>query len=452
MTDPRERLRWEVGFVLLFTALFMLGATSAWANGGPEVAAFYQDGYQNGCVVVDGEGFTPGADLEVTFWDRHGTVHHTVVVAADEDGKFHLDWCLGSYPWYGPGGVTVTEVATGLSASGPLRLPLPPVPPDIPECPADPFLVYGTPGDDPRLAGTRCDDVIWGDTDAALVGTVAGGNAEGGDDTIFGYSGDDLIYGDAGTLISGEMACTWVPGERRRGGHLECDIAWGSGGDDIIDTGTGDDTIYGDAPVIDEFGVGGDDTINGSHGDDTIYGDAEELGSGSLFPPAPGGIGGDDTITGGEGDDTIYGDAQDLGHGSFSGDDTITGGNGDDHLWGDGDGGWLAFSGDDEFVYDLSGVPQGDDIIYDFERSGWISQGDTLVLTGVADLNGGGVDVTDLDNPASGHTVATVGDDVVLDLNGGADSVTLLDVASRRFTPTSWAELDDRVDLEIQPV
>ncbi|MET0767724.1 MAG: calcium-binding protein [Aeromicrobium sp.] len=167
-------------------------------------------------------------------------------------------------------------------------------------------MITGTPGSDEIRSGGG-DDVVTGDGNAVLGGTVNGGN-----DTINGGDGDDYLTGDGGAALGGTV----------------------NGGDDTINGGDGNDQILGDG--FDFLGGttnGGDDVLNGGDGDDVIYGDGNDViyvdgDSGVIcivFFCSPTANGGDDVLNGEGGNDVLLGN---------SGSDLLCGGEGDDLLLG----------------------------------------------------------------------------------------------------------------------
>jgi len=205
------------------------------------------------------------------------------------------------------------------------------------------------------------------------------------------------------------------------------------GGDDVLNGGPGDDRLTGDASSNVDGSIAGDDILNGDEGDDIMKGD------GRLYD---GSIGGDDVIDGGPGDDWIEGDGT-LYDTSVGGDDTITGGPGDDTLYGDAETvDATATAGSDTFVYDAS-ANEGNDTIGDAGVNG---VEDTLQFDNVADVNGGGVDLSDMEQLAdvvddgtdvtvtvySDPTETTVNTTIVIEGigTGGINSVAALDATA----------------------
>jgi len=185
-------------------------------------------------------------------------------------------------------------------------------------------------------------------------------NGTTGDDSLTGGAGDDRINGGPGHDVM-------------RGGDGADRMSGGDGFDDM-NGNAGDDTLAGDAG--DDWVVGGkdNDVLFGDEGNDIVYGN---LGS--------------DTCDGGAGADLIRGG---------QGDDVLTGGVGDDWLSGD--------RGDDT----ITGGP-GADVFHSFAGAG---------KDVVTDFNAGEGDRIQLD-PGTAYTTAQAGDDVIVDLGGGAQVI-----------------------------
>ena len=213
------------------------------------------------------------------------------------------------------------------------------------------------------------------------------GTGNAGDNTITGNSGantldgglgDDTLNGGAGndTLIGGE-------GDDMLDGGLDADLMQGGAGNDTYIVDNSADTI------VEEAG-GGIDTATASVSY-TLGANAENLiltGDGNLE-----GVGNasDNTITGTSGDNRLEG---------MDGNDTLVGGAGNDLL--------LGGAGNDSYQF---GLGDGSDRIIDAQGS------DTLHF-------GNGLTAADLD-------AAQVGQDLVLSVRGGTDSVVLVDWLSQ---------------------
>ncbi|ALR01394.1 calcium-binding protein [Xylella fastidiosa] len=164
-------------------------------------------------------------------------------------------------------------------------------------------------------------------------------------------------------------------------GDAGANLLRGGGGDDVLSGGDGDDTLYGGD---------GNDILHGDAGNDTLYGGG---GNDLLL-----GGDGDDVLDGGEGSNRLEGGAGNdvLKVAYRSADNVLIGGTGDDTLYGSGYADTYLFNKGD-----------GHDTI--IEKSG----DDTLVF-------GEGI-------VASQVRVLREGQDVVLDLGNGHDSIRLKD-------------------------
>jgi len=148
-------------------------------------------------------------------------------------------------------------------------------------------------------------------------------------------------------------------------------------GDDLVDGGAGNDYLYGDT---------GDDVLNGGEGNDAISG----------------GVGAD-TLTGGAGNDSLYGDGQ---YGGNGGADVLDGGAGNDQLVGG--------FGSDTYLF---GRGDGQDTISNYADA-W---------NGGADPTAGKQDVLQFKAGvlASDVTLTRSGDNLVVQINGSTDQVTV---------------------------
>ncbi|ALR03776.1 calcium-binding protein [Xylella fastidiosa] len=164
-------------------------------------------------------------------------------------------------------------------------------------------------------------------------------------------------------------------------GDAGANLLRGGGGDDVLSGGDGDDTLYGGD---------GNDILHGDAGNDTLYGGG---GNDLLL-----GGDGDDVLDGGMGSNRLEGGAGDdvLKVAYRSADNVLIGGTGDDTLYGS------AYA--DTYLFNKG---DGHDTI--IEQSG----DDTLVF-------GAGI-------VASQVRVLREGQDVVLDLGNGHDSIRLKD-------------------------
>ena len=199
--------------------------------------------------------------------------------------------------------------------------------------------IAGGGGHDRIYAGEGADTVTGGEGNDTINGGVGNDTLKGeaGNDSIEGADGNDSIDGGIGfdTLDGGAGADTIIgglDGDLIRGGN-EDDVLYGddtaggdpNGGKDTIDGGAGNDSIvagYGDDSVDGGYG---NDTIKAGFGNDTVDGN---VGNDSIL----GGMG-NDSVRGGEGDDIIYGDNL-PGTSDAGGNDTLFGDAGNDTIYG----------------------------------------------------------------------------------------------------------------------
>ncbi|WP_139020563.1 calcium-binding protein [Bradyrhizobium sp. ORS 285] len=137
----------------------------------------------------------------------------------------------------------------------------------------------GGPGEDVIRSGGG-DDVLWGD--------VAGVDAEGSIDHIYGGDGADRIYGGGGAdFLFGEGGKDFIKGgagDDEIDGGDDSDTIWGGVGADVVHGGAGDDVVYAGSDVPGEndtsnnrlFGEAGKDVLYGSWGDDVLLGGADD--------------------------------------------------------------------------------------------------------------------------------------------------------------------------------
>lgn len=208
-------------------------------------------------------------------------------------------------------------------------------------------VVLSSIGNDVIDGGTG-DDQIWGAEGNDL---IAGGD---GNDVIFGGLGSDIIGGGEGDdALMGE------------GGN---DVILADGGNDFVLAGDGNDVVVGGAGDDQLFGEGGNDALLGGDGNDILAG-----------------MGGDDMLDGGAGDDVLNGGA---------GDDTMEGGLGND-----------TYEVDSAFDVVLEAADAGIDTV---ESSITYSLGgnvENLTLTGTAAIDGAG---NALDNILTGNSGVNV--------------------------------------------
>ncbi|WP_394091825.1 calcium-binding protein [Xylella fastidiosa] len=164
-------------------------------------------------------------------------------------------------------------------------------------------------------------------------------------------------------------------------GDTGANILRGGAGDDVLSGGDGDDTLYGGD---------GNDILHGDAGNDTLYGGG---GNDLLLGGA-----GDDVLDGGEGSNRLDGGAGNdvLKVSYWSADNVLNGGTGDDTLYGSGYA--------DTYIFNKG---DGHDTI--------IEQGGTDKL-----VFGEGIAAADV-------RLLRQGQDVVLDLGNGHDSIRLKD-------------------------
>ncbi|MCD8460356.1 calcium-binding protein [Xylella taiwanensis] len=330
----------------------------------------------------------------------------------------------------------------------------------------------GTPFVSGDLEGSAAADIMFGDAGA---NTLSGGAGDdvlsggGGDDTLYGGEGNDILRGDAGndllygssqnntylfnqgdghdTLVDQGGSDTIVFGT----GIAASDIrGWLQGQDVVLDLGNGHDSIrfknrvnsdggrdtrtdieqitFADGTVwtgktlndmaLTTQGTSGNDTLNGWEGRDTMLGGA-----------------GDDTLSGRGGDDVLLGgDGNDLLDGG-SGSNRLEGGAGNDVLK------VSAYYSSDNV---LSGGT-GDDTLYGsiFADTYLFNQGDghdTIVEQGGTDklVLGAGIVASDV-------KVLREGQDVVLDLGNGHDSIRLKDWLTSDGYRSSTAHIEQIV-------
>ncbi|TNW22902.1 calcium-binding protein [Xylella fastidiosa subsp. pauca] len=182
-------------------------------------------------------------------------------------------------------------------------------------------------------------------------------------------------------------------------GDAGANILRGGAGDDVLSGGDGDDTLYGGD---------GNDILHGDAGNDTLYGGG---GNDLLLGGA-----GDDVLDGGEGSNRLEGGAGNdvLKVSYWSADNVLIGGTGDDTLYGS------AFA--DTYLFNQG---DGHDTI--------IEQGGTDKL-----VFGEGILAADV-------RLLRQGQDVVLDLGNGHDSIRLKDWLTSNGTRNHSADIEQIV-------
>ena len=253
-------------------------------------------------------------------------------------------------------------------------------------------ILTGGSGAD-RLSGDAGDDILFGKGgDDVLSGGA-------GDDVLTGGTGNDQLFGDAGN-----DRIIWNPGD----------------GSDLIEGGAGNDTAevnggnvaetfsitanggrvrfdrVSPAPFSLDIGSTENLVLNANGGDDVI---TAGNGLAGLIQLTLDGGAGNDRITGGDGDDVLIGGA---------GDDQVFGGAGNDRLiWNPGDGTDLFEGGDGTDTAEINGGNGGEQFT----------------------INPNGERVRfDRVSPAPFSLDIGTTENLVLNANGGADSITVNDL------------------------
>jgi Ca2+-binding RTX toxin-like protein len=194
----------------------------------------------------------------------------------------------------------------------------------------------------------------------------------------------------------------------------------GFGGNDRLYSGVGADWLYGGTGDDYLSGGLGTDHLYGGDGDDTLYGDSQyypmDWGDADYLDGGAGndylvGGGGDDTLIGGEGNDTLRG---------WNGNDVLIGGAGNDYLT----GGW----GADTYRF---GRGDGNDVIYGTFAHG--SEADAVHFDAAIS--------PDEVRVRRSHVNGDQYDDLVLELVGSKDSVTIDDFFEYLYTPMDGEEV-----------
>lgn len=232
------------------------------------------------------------------------------------------------------------------------------------------------------LAGNGAINGYGNNTGNAIYGNDA-------DNTLDGRGGDDAIYGNGGNdILIGNAGADYMRGDAGDDIYSVDNVG------DVVDesTGSGNDTVYAGVSFV--MGAGVDNLI--------LTGNSDLSGDGN---------GGNNYIFGNDGNNRLNGG---------SGDDVLSGGGGADIL--DGSTGVDAMqggSGNDTYVVDRSNdhvdeaAGGGDDVVYASSDFTLTDNVETLILTGNAQLNGGG-------NAGSNQLFGNAGVNV-LDGRGGAD-------------------------------
>ncbi len=227
----------------------------------------------------------------------------------------------------------------------------------------------------------------------------------GGDDTLTGGGGQDRLWGEAGrdTLRAGEGDDQAIGGEGddtlwlgegadRAWGEAGRDVIFGEAGADTADGGADEDRLVLGAGADRGWGGAGADRLFGGTEDDWLSGDA---GADALFGEA-----GNDRLWGGSGADVLEGGSGNDQFNGGAGADRLVLGAGNDTAWGG--------AGADLFV-----VGSGAEVIKDFQA------GDRIVLAGVFGSYA-----------ALERQLRQEGDDVVIDLPGRANTLTVENVGT----------------------
>ncbi|MCD8460845.1 calcium-binding protein [Xylella taiwanensis] len=312
----------------------------------------------------------------------------------------------------------------------------------------------GTPFVSGDLEGSAAADIMFGDAGA---NTLSGGAGDdvlsggGGDDTLYGGEGNDILRGDAGNDL--------LYGSSQNNTYL---FNQGDGHDTLVDQGGSDTIVFGTGiaasdirgwlqgqDVVLDLGNGHDsirfkNRVNSDGGRDTRT-DIEQItfADGTVWTGktlndmalTTQGTSGNDTLQGWQGRDTMLGGAGDDTLSGRGGDDVLLGGDGNDLLdGGSGSNRLEGGAGNDVLkvsaYYSSDNVLSGgtgDDTLYGSNNSDTylFEKGDghdTLVEQGGTDklVLGAGIAASDV-------KVLREGQDVVLDLGNGHDSIRLKD-------------------------
>lgn len=215
-----------------------------------------------------------------------------------------------------------------------------------------------------------------------LTGTAVIGNGNFAANTIrgnaipnalSGFFGNDSIYGgDGGDTISGGAGKDSIRGQ---------------GGNDVIEGGEQDDFIEGND---------GADTIRGGGGNDSIYAQSSSLTGNEDNTDDNA----NDALFGDDGNDKLFGNGGNDTLDGGDGFDTMSGGSGNDHYY-------VNFAKDKV----IEGVGAGFDFVYSSVSYNVPANVETLVLTGVANLNSTGTKENE-------RIVGNAGDNILTGLDG----------------------------------
>ncbi len=228
----------------------------------------------------------------------------------------------------------------------------------------------GTTGNDPDLAGTAGQDLIYGLAgNDSIVGLAGADRLYGnvGADTLIGNQGDDTLHGGRGSdSLRGSRGRDTLYGESGDdylSGGVDSDLLYGSAGNDTLSAGKGADLLFGGDGNDLLYGRRGRDKLYGDSGDDTLYGNQDS-----------------DTLYGGKGNDTLYGDQGNDGLHGDEDNDWLSGDEGNDWLHGD--------EGNDTLYGD-----EGNDTLYGDEGNDFLfgGKGNEWLVGGTGDdyLQGG---------------------------------------------------------------
>jgi Ca2+-binding RTX toxin-like protein len=209
----------------------------------------------------------------------------------------------------------------------------------------------------------------------------------GGHDIFYGGDGNDLIIGgiDQNTILH-EYGDTL-------NGDSGNDTLKGAAGNDVLNGGTGNDNLNGGT---------GNDVLNGGDGNDILNGGDE-----------PSSIPGSNTLRGDNGDDYLIGG---------NNNDYLIGGLGNDTMYGEGGNDIYIVDDVDDIIVERANSASGIDTVYSSVSYTISTNVETLVLSGVAAINGIGNSQNNriYGNSASNNLSGGAGSDV-LDGGVGAD-------------------------------
>jgi Ca2+-binding RTX toxin-like protein len=286
----------------------------------------------------------------------------------------------------------------------------------------------GSAGNDTLNGQDGNDSLIGGAGNDSLLGAGGSDILDGGDgsDTLDGGDGNDSLLGGAGndTLNSGQGNDTLDGGDGQDtlDGSFGADTLDGGDGDDLLRAMVGDDVIWGATGIISSggkndpnllIGGAGNDTLIGSYGNDTLLGGAGNDRLDGNF--------GSDTLDGGDGDDILLAFVSPIENTGETASHLLLGSAGNDILLGSSGSDTLeGGAGNDTLLGSW-----GDDI-YRFRRGDGNDVIDHLYAP-VGNVYDGGNDTLFFDSSIalSDLTASTNGSDLLLNIAGGTDSVTI---------------------------